>query len=605
MSKLRVILTNIKLFIKNMKKVIKVFFECSRGTVAILIILSIVLGLIVPLEMFIWKRFLDETTIIILDNKFSSVDQPIFWIFMHCICVNTSTFILRYLDYSKKMYTDYLNKYISNLMMMKVCEIEPIYFDNSEIYDNIQKINNESVMRISNILDVLISIFKNTTIFLGTISIISTFDTSIVFLCIVGAIPMFVVSLRILSEQFEIYNKRIENLRLVLYLKEMFIKNENIKEIKIYNAGIYLKDKILNIYEKYIKEDKKIRRRFLRNITISEVMDSFISYVLKIYVLLKTKYNGIGDLVMFFNSMDRLQSSVSTILDTLSSLYESNLYIESLFKLLELDNLTNTETIDAKLKFDRAFKSIEFKNVWFKYTNCDEFVLKNINLSIECNRVYSLVGLNGSGKTTLIKLLTGLYEPTKGEIYIDGINIKRYDKKSIYKNIAVVFQDFIKFPLDVKTNIGLGAIENIDNIEVIRESAKKSGAHKFIQKLPNGYKTRLQREWSNGVDLSLGQWQKIAISRAIVNDAQLLVLDEPTASLDPLSEYELFTQFKDMVENKTAILISHRFSTVKLADYIIVIKEGQIVEEGSHKELIELDGEYSTLYNTQAESYIK
>ncbi len=595
----------LKYFIKNIIKVSRLLWSCSKFTMISIGILNIILGITVPLILIIWKHFIDQVTEIISSNS-QDFSKAVFWLIIHFIVIILSNFIGKLSNYLQRMESDYLNKYTSDLVMDKVSELDLIQFDNPKIYDNIQKINNESVSRLMNILNTFVSFIKNLTVLLGTMTIFLMFNPIIVILCFFSTVPMFFVTVKILLKQFSLYNKRLEKLRLVLYLKTMFVKNENIKEMKIYSIGKYLKNIIITIYQQYINEDKKIRKEFLRDITITDILENTISYGLKIYILIIAikKYYTIGDLTMYITGIERFQSSISTLLETITSLYEDNLYIDSLFSLLELEPENNNKDYPNKILFDNNFKIIEFRNVWFKYPNAENYVLKNINLEIKSDTVYSLVGMNGSGKTTLIKLLTRLYAPTKGDIYIDGINIKNYDDKSIYKNIGVVFQDFIKFPFDIEKNIGLGNVQNINNLQMIRDAAYKSGAYKFIDQFSQKYKTKLQKEWTGGVDLSLGQWQKLAIARAFMTDGSILVLDEPTASLDAAAEYEIFKTFRKMVKGRTCILIAHRFSTVKLADKIFVIKDGEIIEEGSHESLTKINGEYDKLYEMQAQSYI-
>ncbi|MBZ9626339.1 ABC transporter ATP-binding protein/permease [Clostridium sp. FP2] len=593
-----------KLFFENIIKIIKISWNCSKSIMISCVILSILLGSIVPLILIIWKNFINEAALILSGNS-HNFNKAIIWIILHFIATSLDGFLRKLLSYLTKIHADYLNKYTSDLIMEKISKLDMEKFDNPSIYNDIQKINNESVSRSISILNGIVSFIKNITILLGTISIFFMFNPIIIILCFISVIPMFFVRIRILKKQFSLYNGRLEQLRLVLYLKSFFIKNENVKEMKIYGIGKYFKNIILNIYQEYIEEDKKIRKKFLKELTITDILENTISYGFKIYIFLVTikKKYGIGDLTMYIVSIQRFQSSIEEILDTISELYEDNLYINSLFVLLDLKEEQEEKNNCDKIMFNYDFEIIEFKNVWFRYPNTKEYVLKNVNLEIKSKNVYSFVGLNGSGKTTLIKLLIGLYYPTKGEINIDGINIKNYDKESIYKNVSAIFQDFIKFPLAVKENIGLGDILNINNIDVIKNSAYKSGANKFIEQLPQKYETRLQKEWTGGVDLSLGQWQKLAIARAFMRDSTILVLDEPTASLDAFAEYEIFKTFREGVKGKTCILIAHRFSTVKLADKIFVIKDGEIIEEGSHEKLIEIKGEYYSLYKMQAEAY--
>ena len=303
---------------------------------------------------------------------------------------------------------------------------------------------------------------------------------------------------------------------------------------------------------------------------------------------------------MHINSIDNFRNSIITILNTMASIYEDGLYVNNLFEFLEIKNNIMREN----QKYIQEISKVEFRHVWFKYPNTEKYILEDINFVIEKGKSYSFVGLNGSGKTTIIKLILNLYNPTRGEILVNDINLSNIDMEEYLSKIGVVFQDFMKYPLTISENISIASVRQMNNKNKIEKAAKLSGADQFINKLPKKYDTSLFREWEDGVQLSIGQWQKIAISRAFLEDFPVIILDEPTASLDAYAEFELYKKFKDIVKNKTSILIAHRFSTIKLADLIYVIKNGKIIESGSHNELMKLNGEYAYLYRIQSDAYV-
>ncbi len=248
-------------------------------------------------------------------------------------------------------------------------------------------------------------------------------------------------------------------------------------------------------------------------------------------------------------------------------------------------------------------QGIEMRHVSFKYTGHDEYALRDVNLKINPGEKIALVGPNGAGKTTLIKLLTRLYDPTEGQILLDGVDLRDYDLRELRQRIGVIFQDFVRYHLAASENVGFGQIEALDDRPRIVRAAEKSGAHPLITALPEGYETTLGRWFSKGRDLSGGEWQKIALARAFMRDCRVLVLDEPTAALDAENELKVFQQFRELAEDKIAVLISHRFSTVRMADHIYVIERGQITEQGTHGELLAQGGTYARLFTLQAESY--
>jgi ATP-binding cassette subfamily B protein len=248
-------------------------------------------------------------------------------------------------------------------------------------------------------------------------------------------------------------------------------------------------------------------------------------------------------------------------------------------------------------------RGIEFRGVGFRYPDSEEWALRDINLQIRPGEKIALVGPNGAGKTTLVKLLSRLYDPTEGIILIDGIDIRELDPVDLRQKIGVIFQDFVRYHVPARENVGFGQIDSLEKMEQIMEAARKSGAHPIIEDLPEGYETMLGRWFHGGHELSVGQWQKIALARAFMRDAEILVLDEPTASLDAETEYEIFRRFQELTVGKMAILISHRFSTVRMADRIVVLQEGRIVEIGSHHDLLNQGGIYGHLFGLQAEGY--
>jgi ATP-binding cassette subfamily B protein len=296
------------------------------------------------------------------------------------------------------------------------------------------------------------------------------------------------------------------------------------------------------------------------------------------------------------------QSTFQSILSALGNIYENNLFMANFFEFLGIEPQMKIAARQRKLSLPLRI-GIEFRGVGFRYPDSAEWALRGVDLTIRPGEKIALVGHNGAGKTTLIKLLSRLYDPTEGIILIDGIDIRDLDPVELQQRIGVIFQDFVRYHLPVRENIGFGQIDAMDDAARVAAAARKSGAHTVIEDLPSGYETMLGRWFHEGHELSLGQWQKIALARAFMRNAEILVLDEPTASVDARTEYEIFQNFKALTEGKMAILISHRFSTVRMADRIAVIQEGRIAELGTHEELLRREGTYAQLFTMQAEGY--
>lgn len=595
-------INTIKIICITFFRTMKLLWRASRKMFVIIFISNFTVGITTPISLWIWKEFIDSLTQVLKSGTIE-INKIFFWILMHLVVTMFKSIIDNTSEYYKETYSEYIDKSITKNVMSKVLKLSLEDFDNHETYNDIQKSNQQSLARSMSILQTTISIIKNVTSLVGTMALLVEINNFIIILCIFSSAPLFYISCRVLNKWFNIFNERYETTRFLDYLKTIIIKNENIKEIKVYNSGNYILGIILNIQDKYITQNKKIRRRFLAENALIDLIDNILTYSIKIlliYISVKSKLS-IGSITMYISSVDSLKGSVGSLLSSLSSAYEDCLYMQSLFTLLDM----TTEDQENKFKLESNIDSIELKNVSFKYPGTDKYVIKDINLKFNSNKTYAIVGLNGSGKTTLIKIILGFYKPTKGEVLLNGINIENYNKSSLYNHISAIFQDFIKYPFDIKTNIGIGNFKEIENMNLIRNAAKNAGADLFIKDLPQEYNTKLQKEWSESVDLSLGQWQKIAISRSLMKPASLLILDEPTSSLDVLSEYDIFNRLKEIKKNKLCIFVTHRLTNICLADQIIVMESGKVIEQGSHVDLIDSSGVYSELYEIQAEYYNK
>ncbi|MGE5682048.1 MAG: ABC transporter ATP-binding protein, partial [Bacillota bacterium] len=308
------------------------------------------------------------------------------------------------------------------------------------------------------------------------------------------------------------------------------------------------------------------------------------------------------DLTFLAGSFSRLRSLLEGILNRFTSISEGALYLGDFFEFFKIE--PNIRSQKKSRKFPHPLKQgFRFENVSFKYRNSEKWAIRNVSFSLNAKEKLALVGENGAGKTTLVKLISRLYDPTEGRILLDGHDLREYDPDDLRREIGVIFQDFVKFQMTASNNIAVGRIEEKDNLGKIQQSAARSLADSVIKKLPNGYQQMIGRRFSDGIDLSGGQWQKMALGRAYMRDAQLLILDEPTVALDARAEYEVFQRFAELTEGTTVILISHRFSTVRMADRILVLDGGQCIELGTHEELLGKGGVYSELFNLQAQGY--
>ncbi len=323
-----------------------------------------------------------------------------------------------------------------------------------------------------------------------------------------------------------------------------------------------------------------------------------------LYVALEAIYGrvSIGDLTLYTQAANSVQNNFQSILSGFSSMYENNLYLSTLFEVLEMRSELPVPEHPIPLVHPFS-EGIEFRNVTFCYEGRREPALRNVSFKLGAGQTLAIVGRNGAGKTTLVKLLARLYDPQEGQILVNGHDIREYDPEELRREIGVIFQDFVQYQLLARENIGIGQVEFIDDGARVRAAAQKSGADEVIGRLPRGYETMLGRWFEEGHHLSGGEWQKVALARGFMREAQILILDEPTASLDAQAEHDLFARMRQLTQGRIALFISHRFSTVRTADHILVLERGEVVEQGSHEELIARGGRYAELFNMQASSY--
>ncbi len=498
-----------------------------------------------------------------------------------------------------------INVNINTRIIRKALDLDLAYFENAEYYDKLQNARREADWRSLQIVDNGFYLIQNLITLGSFVVLLIGFSPWLALLIFAATVPAFLAQNRYAELSFRVLSWRAPEARRLNYLEHLLTDYDAVKEVKLFNLGEPLLGRYADLFWKFLREDQSIaqKRSFA---SLGWGLLATLSYY-GAYAWIVWRAVGaaitLGDMTLFLSITRSSQSRFQAILYGLSSLYENGLFLSNLFAFLELTPAMQNASGGGRPVPERFTRGIEFRNVSFRYEGHAQDVLRNVNFHLQPGEKVALVGPNGAGKTTLIKLLTRLYDPTDGQILLDGVDLREYDLLQLRQRIGVIFQDFVRYHLPASENVGFGQVEALDDLERIVAAARKSGADEVIQPLPNGYATVLGRWFSGGRDLSGGQWQKIALGRAFMRDCELIVLDEPTAALDAENELRVFEQFRALTEDRMAVLISHRFSTVRMADRIFVIEGGTITESGSHHTLLAQGGTYARLFTLQAESY--
>jgi ATP-binding cassette subfamily B protein len=496
--------------------------------------------------------------------------------------------------------TDHMN----DVLLAKSVEVDLEYYESARYYDTLHRAQREAPSRPMSIVNGLARIGQNGISLLAIAGLLLSFYWPTAIILFTAIIASTTVRLKYSGKMYHWQCEQTATERQAGYLNWMLTNSSHAKEIRLFDLGPLLIRRFREIRLKLRQGRLAIMRRrsvadfATQTFSVSAIYGSYA------YVAYQAMWGKItlGDLVMFFQAFQRVQGSFQGILSSLAGLYEDNLFLSNLYEFLDLKR-TVSEPVQAIPVPQPMKQGIVVNHMSFQYPGGTRKVFEDISLSIRPGEVVALVGENGSGKTTLIKLLCRLYDPTGGAITIDGIDLRQFETKALRNEIAIIFQDYAQYHLTARENIWFGNTTLPPDHERVLAAARRAGADDVISALPYGYETILGKRFEHGEELSIGEWQKVALARAFMRDAQIIVLDEPTSSMDAKAEYEAFQNFRQLASGRTAILISHRFSTVRMADRIYVLKHGSVIEGGSHEELLNRQGVYADLFEKQARSY--
>ncbi len=561
-------------------------------------------GILPLLSLFLLKLIIDQIAVsLTAANKSAAFEHALFLLILSgCVMLLTSVFT-SLAEVVNAAQTYRVTDYIQELLFQKSSEIDLEFYENAKYYDTLQRAQQEAPFRPNQILNRVGQVLQNGISLVGILALLLSLYWGLAGVLLVAALPALLVRLKFAKIQYHWQRKRTALERRSMYLAVLLAHDQYAKEIRLFNLGDLFRRQGREVRLQLYRENIRLMiRRAIASLS-AEGFAKVLTVAVFVFIAYETIQGKlkIGDLVLYQQALQRGEAALQGVLSGLSGLYEDNLFLSNLYEFL---NLAPKIANPAQPK---AFPSpvqqgIEVKDVSFQYADTPRWALEGVSLKIQPGETIALVGENGCGKTTLVKLLCRLYEPTQGSILIDGIDIRDFAIADLRQEISVIFQDYAKYFLSARDNIWLGNIQ-FSTDQDVEQAARRSGAHEVIGQLPKGYETMLGKLFENGEELSIGQWQKVALARAFLRNSQLIVLDEPTSAMDPMAEYEVFQRFRELTRDQMAVLISHRLSTVKMADRIYLMANGRIAEAGTHEELVQLNGSYARLFESQAENY--
>ncbi len=489
-------------------------------------------------------------------------------------------------------------------LMRHANQLDLAYFERPKFYDLIQQVQREATFRPVLMVQTAFGLVRQALTFTSMLVLLANLGWVIALAALLAPIPAFVSNARYGWQGYQLMRHQSPLRRMMGYLTTVLTTDTYNKEIKLFTLGDFFIDRFQQLFERYYAQNRAlVVRRYLAGAAWSmlTVLASGLTFLYVAFRALTGRVT-VGDLTLYVQAADGVSNAFLALLGGFQTMYEHQLYLATLFELLDLQPSVVAPASPVPVR--RPFREgIEFRHVTYAYEGHDTPALEDVSFTVQPGEAVAIVGHNGAGKTTLVKLLARLYDPQQGQVLIDGRDAREYDPVELRRQFGVLFQDYVAYQLSARENIGVGHAERLDDLAAVAGAADKSGAAPIIEQLPEGYETVLGKWFDGGTQLSGGEWQKVALARAFMREAQVLILDEPSAALDAQAEYELFSRFRELTQGRTAVFISHRFSTVRRADRILVLEAGRLVEHGTHAELLALGGRYADLFNLQASSY--
>ncbi|MBD1932876.1 MULTISPECIES: ABC transporter ATP-binding protein [Cyanophyceae] len=584
-------------------RALSLVWTTSRILTIIFAILTIVAGLLPAAVAYVGKLIVDAVVLASQTGLQSERLQALGYVGLEAIAVILLAGSQRGLTVCQSLLRVLLGQKVNVLILQKALTLELRYFEDSEFYDKLMRARMEASSRPLSLVSRTFSLIQNALSLVTYGGLLLNFSAWAVVILAAAALPAFIAESRFSGEAFRLFRWRSPETRAQHYLETLIAREDYAKEVKLYQLGDLLLQRYRDIFHRLYDEDRNLtlRRGFWGYLL--GLLSTCAFYLAYAWIVLEAIASRIslGDMTMYLMVFRQGQSTFSAALGSIGGMYEDNLYLSNLYEFLEEEIPKSWGTATEGLI---PGDGVRFQNVYFTYPGSSQPALNGISLHLKPGEKLAIVGENGSGKTTLIKLLTRLYTPDSGRILLDGLDLQEWDSEVLRDRIGVIFQDFVRYQFKVGENVGVGDVDHIEDEKRWKIASEKGMAEPFIEKMAQGYQTQLGKWFRGGVELSGGQWQKIALSRAFMRTAaDILVLDEPTAAMDAEAEVKIFERFQKLTQHQMVLLISHRFSTVRMADTIVVLEGGVVLEEGTHQELLQLQGRYATLFKLQAAGY--
>lgn len=584
-------------------RAIMLVWGTNRILTIVLAILTLIAGLLPGAVAYIGKLIVDAVVHASGEAQTNYRTIALSYVGLEALLVILLTGTQRSLSLCQSLLRVQLGQKVNVLILQKALTLDLPYFEDSEFYDKMNTARREASSRPLSLVNRTFKLVQDGLSLVAYGGLLLQFSVWAVPILAFSAVPAFVAETRFALEAFRLFRWRSPEMRQQTYLETLIAREDYAKEVKLYQLGPMLLQRYRDIFQRLYGEDRDltVRRGFWGFLLGLLSIGAF--YLAYAWIVLEAIAHRItlGDMTMYLMVFRQGQSTFSSILTSIGGMYEDNLYLSNLYEFLEQEiPKSNGQATFGLIPHD----GVRFEDVYFTYPGKSQPALKGISLHLKPGEKLAIVGENGSGKTTLIKLLTRLYVPSRGRILLDGLDLQSWDISVLHRRMSVIFQDFVRYQFTVGENVGVGDVENLEDLERWQIASEKSQAKPFIESMPNGFFTQLGRWFKGGTELSGGQWQKIALARAFMRtEADILVLDEPTAAMDAMAEAEIFERLSQLTKNQMVVLISHRFSTVRIADKIVVLSEGTILEQGTHAELLKSQGLYQKLFSIQAAGY--